>query len=69
MVGMGLGTVTFDPKQEGVSRRARFGSMGVYPWEPCRSCGGTEFYYLDWNMGYRCVDCEETFGTKEEWAK
>lgn len=66
----GLGqTHKFDPTRKDQSRRVMFGSFGVYPWEPCRSCGGEEFYVMDWDMGYFCVDCDQVFGTKEEWAK
>ena len=50
-----------------VNPPARFGWVGPFPSRPCDSCGNGEFHSGDWNMGYRCTNCQAHFGTALEW--
>lgn len=65
----GLGHTKFDPSKaiDPTSPPVRmFGSFGLFPSRPCDNCGHDMFYTLDWNMGYRCAECNTVFGSKEE---
>lgn len=47
--------------------RPGFGWFGPFPSRPCDSCGSDYFHPTDWNLGYRCDNCGEKFGTEAEW--
>jgi hypothetical protein len=44
-----------------------FVEVGPFPSRPCDACGNGTFNQGDWNMGYRCTECNTAFGTHAEW--